>query len=337
MKNQTPKQKANGIYRPRISLHERGREKSLRIEFSIPKLIYNNNLDEVCEKDFETIIQTLQTRLMDFAVMASPVALKNASVSVFHPSKNVLLSEGYAAHGVIKELQKSNLTKRLDLNKSDFRNDGESMQCYAASHSLVIYDKIPDLRKPKKRAIDKEQTPIQGFLFNQLNSFHKQPEVLRIEMRITDKRKMNAILEKHGFPKNPAFQNVFKESLCLALVYTYWNDLIVQPNLFLFSLANTPKQILKNLIRAYPDMKPKESIYLVGLDMLAKSDDGIRELRGYIERMGSGRTWQRISKDMKKINKAQNPLHCHGWIKQAEKQIRAYKPIRINNLLCKET
>lgn len=336
VKNQTPRQKEDGTYRPRISLHERGKEKSLRIEFSIPKLMYNNNLDEVCEKDFETVVRTLQTRLMDFAVMVSPTAIKDASASVFHPSKNILLSEGYTAHGVIKELQKSNLTKRMDLNKSDFRNDGESMQCYTASHSLAIYDKIPDLKKPAKRAIDKEQTAIQGFLFSQLNSFQNPVEILRVEVRITDKRKMNTLLAKHGFPQYPTFQDIFREDICLSLVYAYWNDLIIQPNLFLFSLANTPKQALKNLIQAYPTIKPKEATYLVGLDMLAKSDDGIRELRGYLEKQGSVRGWFRVAKDMKKLNKAQNPLHCHGWIKQAEKQLLAYKPIRVNDLLCKE-
>lgn len=336
VKNQTLKQKDDGIYRPRIRINERGLDKSLQIEFSIPKLIYNNNVDEVCEKDFEMIIRTLQTRLMDFAVMVSPAALRNATVSAFHPSKNILLSDGYTAHGVIKELQKSNFTKRMDLNKSDFRNDGESMQCYTASHSLVIYDKMPDLKKPAKRAIDKERTAIQSFLFGQLNSTRKQTEILRVEVRVTNKRKMNALLTKHGFQQYPTFQEVFKESLCLTLVYAYWNELIVQPNLFLFGFSNTPKQTLKNLIKAYPDIKPKESIYLTGLAMLAKDEDGIRELRGYIEGMGSGQSWSRTAKDLKRLNKSQNPLHCHAWIKQAENQIKDYKPLKIDDLICKE-
>ena len=336
VKNQTAKQKGDGVYRPRIRINERGREKSLQIEFSVPKLIYSNNLDEVCERDFEMIIQTLQTRLMDFAVMVSHATLRNASVSVFHPSKNILLSDGYTAQGVIKELQKSNLTKRMDLDKSNYRNVGESMQCYTASHSLVIYDKIPDLKKPSKRAIDKDQTPVQGFLFGQLSGLQKQTEVLRIEVRITNKRKMNALLSKHGFPQHPSFQDIFREDLCLTFVYAYWNDLIIQPNLFLFSLANKPKQMLKNLIKAYPDIKPKEIAYLIGLDVLAKDEDGIRELRGYLEKQGSERTWSRISKSIQKLNKAQNPLHCHNWIRQAESQIKDYKPLKINDLICKE-
>ena len=336
VKNKTAKQKEDGVYRPRLRINERGREKSLQIEFSIPKLIYNNNLDEVCEKDFETIIQTLQTRLMDFAVMVSPTALRNASVSVFHPSKNILLSDGYTAQGVIKELQKSNLTKRMDLDKSNYRNVGESMQCYTASHSLVIYDKVPDLKKPSKRAIDKEQTVVQGFLFNQLSGLQKQAEILRVEVRITNKRKMNTLLPKHGFPKQPSFQDIFKEDLCMTLVYAYWNDLIVQPNLFLFSLANKPKQMLKNLIQAYPKIKPKEIVHLIGLDVLAKDEDGIRELRGYLEKQGSERTWYRMTKNMQKLNKAQNPLYCHTWVKQAENQIKNYKPLKISDLICKE-
>ena len=171
VKNQTYNQKNDGIYRPRISIIKRGLAENLKIEFSIPKLIFGNNVDEVCEKDFENILETLQRRLKDFGVQIYIPYLRKAAVSVFHPSKNILLSGGYTASGVIKELKKINLTKKLDLNRDSFRNDGQSIQLYANCHSLVIYDKIQDLKKKSKRAIDKDQTHYQLSLFQQ---FHRQ-------------------------------------------------------------------------------------------------------------------------------------------------------------------
>lgn len=335
VKIQTHMQKHDGIYRPRISMIKRGRLELLRIEFSIPKLIFGNNVDEVCEKDFENVLETLQARLQDFGVFVFIPFLRKAAVSVFHPSKNILLSGGYTASGVIKELRKINLTKKLDLNRDSFRNDGESIQLYANSHSLVIYDKIKDLKKPKSRAIDKDHTPLQQSLFQELFNL-SQPEILRIEARLSKKVKMDAVLVKNGFSKNPTFEDIFKEILCQKIVASYWNELVIKDNLFLFSLSNNPKQILKGLMRNEPNIKSKEAVYLVGLGQLCKDEDGIRELRSELEKQATPRTWYRTANDIKKLSVAQSPTNCHSWINQIEAQIKDYKPLRFRDLQCKE-
>ena len=335
VKNQTFRQKNDGIYRPRIRVIKRGLLSLLQIEFSVPKLIFANNVDEVCEKDFENIIQTLQMRLRDFGIVTEKNALANASVSVFHPSKNILLSSGYTASGIIKEIRKVNLTKRMDLNRDSFRNDGQSIQLYTNSHSLVIYDKIRDLEKPQKRAIDKDQPLIQLSLFNQLDAINKQTEILRIEIRLCNKTKMNQILVKNGFSKNPTFEELFKTDLCKKIVYQYWNELITDRNLFLFSMDSNPKQVLRRLIQHYPLIKPKEAIYLIGLHQLSRDEDGIRELRNYVEKQSSQRTWYRTSKDLQKLNVGQKIKHCQGWVKQVNNQLMAFTPLKIHSLLCK--
>lgn len=333
VKNQTHTQKNDGVYRPRIRVIKRGISSSLQIEFSIPKLIFSNNVDEVCEKDFENILQTLQFRLRDFGIYIFTQQLKSASVSAFHPSKNILLSEGYTASGIIKELKKINLTKRMDLHRDSFRNDGQSLQFYTNSHSLVIYDKMQDLRKPKKRAIDKDQTPIQLTLFYELDQAKTKTEILRLEVRITKKIKINGLLTKLGYQKNPTFETIFNERLCQDIVNQYWNELVINQNLFLFDLTSNPKQIFKRLLRNNPNIKPKEAIYLIGLQQLCKDEDGIRELRGYVEQQASPRTWYRTAKDMETLNKGQSQNNCHSWIKQVDSQLKAFIPLKIHNLL----
>lgn len=333
VKNQTYSQKNDGVYRPRVRVIKRGISSSLQIEFSVPKLLFSNNVDEVCEKDFESILQTLQTRLRDFGIYIFAHQLKAAGVSTFHPSKNILLSGGYTASGVIKELRKINLTKRMDLHRDSFRNDGQSLQLYTNSHSLVIYDKMQDLRKPKKRAIDKDQTPIQFTLFHELEKTEIQTEILRLEVRITKKAKINSLLLKLGYQKNPTFETIFKEKLCQDLVSQYWNELVANQNLFLFDLTSNPKQILKRLIQNNPSIKPKEAIYLTGLQELCKDEDGIRELRGYVEQQASSRTWYRTAKDMGRLNKGQKQYRCHSWLKQVDSQLKTFTPLKIHNLI----
>ena len=129
---------------------------------------------------------------------------------------------------------------------------------------------------------------------------------------------MNDVLVKNGFEKNPTFEQVFKEKVCQKIVSAYWNELVVKDNLFLFSLSNNPKEVLKKLIQSYSAIKPKEAIYLVGLDQLCKDQDGIRELRGKLEKQAKIRTWYRIASDMRKLNSIQEPTYCHSWIGQVK-------------------
>src|SRR3989339_686244 len=63
----------NGIYKPRLTLTNRfnhtGRwEPSLKVELSLPKLLFGNNFDELQDCDFEPITNKLQQRLKEMGV-----------------------------------------------------------------------------------------------------------------------------------------------------------------------------------------------------------------------------------------------------------------------------
>jgi len=333
---QLPTAKRNdGVYRPRVTVITRGKDRFLKIEFSIPKLIFENNVDEVTEKDFDKIINKLQLRLRDWGIIIKRKNLKASEVTAFHPSKNILLSDGYTSSGVIKELNKINLTRRMDLTKDTFRNEGQSLQFYTNSHSLVIYDKIADLKKPKSRAIDKEKTLKQTSLFDVLDK-EEHMEILRIEVRLSKKVKMNSLLQKLGYDKNPTFQDIFNEEICQKIVSTYWQDIIAEKHLFLFSLANSPTDILKKLMQKYPTMKPKELIYLIGLQQLSTDKAGIRDLRQIVMQNANDRTWYRITDGFKKLNGLQALSDCHSWLGQVKQQIEEFIPLKVHHLLCKE-
>lgn len=223
----------------------------------------------------------------------------------------------------------------MDLTKDTFRNEGQSLQFYTNSHSLVIYDKIADLKKPKSRAIDKEKTLKQTSLFDVLDK-EEHMEILRIEVRLSKKVKMNSLLQKLGYDKNPTFQDIFNEEICQKIVSTYWQDIIAEKHLFLFSLANSPTDILKKLMQKYPTMKPKELIYLIGLQQLSTDKAGIRDLRQIVMQNANDRTWYRITDGFKKLNGLQALSDCHSWLGQVKQQIEEFIPLKVHHLLCKE-
>ena len=69
VQNPTKEDERYGIYKPRLTLIRRwdGTKGiiTLKIEFSIPKLLFGNNFDELSDNDFSDTIKRLRERLLD--------------------------------------------------------------------------------------------------------------------------------------------------------------------------------------------------------------------------------------------------------------------------------
>ena len=336
VKNPSARDKNAGIYQPRLTgvkrwTHGQSFQSVLKVEFSVPKLLYGNNLEEVDDMDFPQVIELLRSRLFRMGVVISVEDLQNAPVTVFHPSKNIVLSDGYTSSLILKELSKINLNQKFDLSKTSFRNDGQSLQGYTIAHSVVFYDKIADLAQSKKRAIDKDQTTQQLSLFTQIKLERPSLEILRLEIRITQKQKINSTLHKLGLPINPTFKQLFKKEICQKIVQSYWETLIKGENLFLFDLSVSPKQLLRKLIKQ-GKIKPKEIIYLVGLAQLCRDEGGVRDLRRLLKKSVSQRGWYRFSEGIKSLNAVMSGKVLHGWVNQIDSALHTFKSLRLKDL-----
>ncbi len=233
VKNPTPSQLASGSYFPRLTGYNRGGvAPTLKIEFSAPKLLYKNNLDELENSDFEKVVEVLRARLKTMGLQVFTHDIENATVAAVHYSKNIEINDGYTAQYVIGELSKINLNKRFDLTRVRYMNNGQSICAYSKAHSFVIYDKIADLQKGQKRAIDKDQTQYQPNLFDGLKG---SQEILRLEVRLSEKRKMNALFKQFGFKENPTFKDVFLSARSKKVVGHYWDTMIAGESLVLFT------------------------------------------------------------------------------------------------------
>jgi len=328
-----PRGLKDGIYRPRLTGIKRmigagHMSWFVRIEFSVAKLLFGNNLQEVSENDFQQVIDLLSNRLQETGILIHKTDIINSVVATVHPSKNIVLSEGYAASLVSKELSKININKKFDLTKTTFMNDGQSLQGYTIAHSVVFYDKIADLTKGKRRAVDKDQMPDQLSLFAAIKKENPSLEILRFEVRICRKQKLDAVLRKLGFQPNATFKDIFKRDICQKIVKYYWDTLVKGENLFLFGLTQTPKRLLKEILRHEDKIKPKEAIFLVGLHTLCRDDKGIRELRLILEKYTKQRNWYRFGDSIKRLNHLQDKRAVFGWVRQVESAIDRFEPIR---------
>jgi hypothetical protein len=327
--NATPDERKQGIYKPRLTIRRRYQIGSvtipLKIEFSVPKLLFGNNVDELAETDFVAIIPRLMRVIQTMGVYVTADALRRASVSALHVAKNIPLSSGYTASYVIRELSKVNLTRKLDLSQTDFRNEGKSLQYYAVSHSFVMYDKISDLNQSKGRAIDKEQLPQQFSLFEELRE--DRIELLRMEVRLSNRTKLKSVLGSLGYTEDPTFTSVFKNEIWKRVLQKYWQDLIASRNLFLFEKIGTAQATLRTMLQGNPALKPKQAIYLTGLQILAK-ELGVRELRKMLEEQGKDRTWLRISSDLRDLSEQARDSVLHEYVRDIEECLSRFEPYR---------
>jgi hypothetical protein len=326
--NPTAEDRKKDIYKPRLTLIKRGLNFFLKIEFSAPKLLFNNNLDELEESDFNNVVNTLRDKLKDMGVWVWTKAIQEAEILSFHPSKNIILSNRQTANLVIRELRKADFSKRFDLDEKEYRNGCEVMQFYTKSHSLVIYDKINDLTKRPKRAIDKDQTIYQLSLFDFVKEERKELEIIRIEIRLSEKRKMNEILEEAKHKPNPLLKDIFKKDLCQKIVNLYWNEFF-NKNLFLYAINKNPQEVLKIILMKNPKMKITTAIKLVGFYQLCKDEEGMKGFRQVVDSYKPKTNWLAVKRDLKTFQDEIFNYPTFDFMKEIRTQLKNFNSFKI--------
>lgn len=327
--NPTVEDKKNGIYKPRATLIKRGIPILLKLEFSAPKIIFGNNVDEIEESDFDLMLGLLEEKLLSMGIKTNKDCLKKSEIISFHPSKNIVIKGGYTSNFVIKELNKIDLDKRFDFDEKVYRNNGQVLQLYTNSSSLAIYDKMADLKKPAKRAIDKEQTIKQSSLFDTLSS--ERTELLRIEVRLSKKRKMNEILSQLSENKNPTLEEIFKKDLCKKIIKMYW-DKFFSKNHFIFNVDSDAQAILQVILCNFPKIKIHQAYKLIGIFTLCRSPDGIKGLRNILERQYPKSNWFKIKKEFEVFENKIFTSHIWEFIKEIQIQINIFNSFKFKKL-----
>ncbi|MCD6225464.1 hypothetical protein J7J95_00050 [bacterium] len=327
--NPTTTELKNGIYKPRLSVTKRISNNrfqvTLKIEFSIPKLIFNNNFDEVVDDNFGLVISTLQEKLKEMGVLVFTSCLTTAPVSAIHYSKNILLTDGSTPYMYLKEFSKANLNQRLDLNQTDFRNEGHSLKFRTNSFEVVFYDKLKDLQKAKiseKRTIEHDNA-IQLNLFEKLQT-RKPLEVLRMEVRLNRGQKIRQIFGKLGIKAEPIFREIFKKEISQAILLFYFQQLKNSYPPILGYKPKSNKELLAELIINNPKLKLRQINQVLGFKN-AVDELGIREYREMIKKFGKA-NWYRLYKFIKKIRFSQVSFPAFTKLEQA---LTEFKPVKL--------
>jgi len=328
IRNPTKQELETGNSYPRLTGYKRFQDYFIRIEFSCPKLLYKNNLDELVDGDFKQMVITLQKRLQEMEAYIDLEVLENAKVSAVHYSKNVLLQSGYTTRYVISELSKANKRKSFDNTTFRFENDGLSLQVYSKAHSFVIYDKIADINKTEKRAIDRDRTEYQATLFDELN---QKQEIIRFEVRLSEYKKMVSVFKNYGIKKSFVFKDLFSSEISQNIVFGYWQTLL-KNSMSCYLPITTPKELLNLVILSYPKQKSLKQIQLVGLLLLASDGNGLPELRAILSKNQDKRSWYKLMETVKDSSEKIQQIKPREWIYQIESDLKTYAPLLLKNI-----
>lgn len=326
--NPTPNELKQGIYKPRLTITKRinklrNFEIMLKIEFSAPKLLFGNNFDELEDSDFGKVVGILQAKLKDMGVWVWEHNLVNAPVSNIHYSKNIPLTDYSIPYTYLEKLSRANINQHLDVNQTDFRNEGHSVKYRANSFEVVFYDKLKDLVKAKvseKRAEEKDNQ-IQLNLLDDV-TFKKPFEVLRMEVRLNKKQKLIQILKKIGFEEEPTFQALFKKDIAQKILLHYLSEIEAGfPAILRYE--SEPKDFMSEFVINNPQVGLKKALQMFGLKVLFDTL-GVREFREITKQYGR-ENWYRLNKELKGFAYPEKP-DSFTFLRNA---VTEFKPLKM--------
>jgi hypothetical protein len=305
----------------------------LTVEFSAPKILFNNNVDEIEEKDFDNLISTLQSRLQEMGIDTTYEAIKKSKVYKLDFSKNILLTNYETVSNATRTIKRFDIPKRLKIYNDRFQNEGHALRIYNTQQQIVIYDKVKDSFKNKDEAEDKVKTSYQQKLLKTIQSHRNPIEILRLEVRILNKRKLNSLLQSLGYAQNPTLKDIFKRDIAQVVLKHYWKLITPDQTLFLLHYIdeNSFKQVLTYLNKHKINKRLIEAAGITYF-MHHSKEYGVRdlELTSYIN--FSTRTWLRNEHYFELINEIVKTTSKANFLEDVNKSLEVFEPFKISNL-----
>lgn len=307
--NPTKLEMKMGIYKPRLTLTKRLKSSGsyeiiLKIEYSVPKLLFGNNFDELDESDIIKATEKLEDILNQMGVYTTIKDIENARIGAIHYSKNIPLTDYTSPSMYLHELSKLNMNKKLDVNQTDFRNGGHSLKYRTNKREIVFYDKMKDLQQAQfseKRA-EENDNAIQLNLFSE-RKMQKQLGVLRMEVRLGDMSNIRKSLLDAGVQADVVYKDLCRLSVAKAILQSYWKQ-IRNSYIPVFSAQDMkPEDYFIMLIRNNSQVSKMRLLSYVGIRAIVETI-GTHDLKNILQSFGF-KGWSRLVKDMKDIKISQ--------------------------------
>jgi arsenate reductase-like glutaredoxin family protein len=231
---------------------------------------------------------------------------------------------------ILKELDKIDISARLDQTTKDFKNKGQRLSYHANSFEVCFYDKRKELEQYKK--FGAKRTDEDGSMqLELLDRMAFDPlEVFRIEYRLNTKRKIKAEFAKRKIDTDLKFESVFKKDISKKLLIGIWQ---VFEDKFDYTLHNTndPIALLEGVFKSKSDVSLLNALAAsMGFYIASSGDGGMKRFRDCIEKYSDLRSWHRIKDQLKGIKLSPSKTKLEMLL-QITKQLEQFEPTKLKN------
>lgn len=318
-----------GNYKPRLSVTKRfvgfgQMDISMKIEFSVPKLLFGNNFDELVDSDFDQIITKLVSSLKEMGVLVFSKVLMSAPISSIHYSKNIPLTDYTTPYTYIRQLSKVSYNGIMDFSQTDYFNGGSGIKTHSNSFELAFYDKVRDLQRSKispKRSFE-SNSRLQLNLFEDIKKTNPF-EVLRMEVRLNSRAKIKQILKNCQLEIEPTFSQLFSQLVSQKVLNFYIDQTEKGYPQLLKRPWNGPEKFLFDFLNSHPEKSFGTALKYTGMRGLLETMS-LQELK-QVMKNHSPNFWYSIQKDMKTIK----PSVDTDVFRLLRATIDDYKPLRL--------
>jgi len=343
VQNATTKEHKLGIYKPRLTITHRKiidnranmagidthSSIALKIEFSAPKLLLGNNLEELQNKDFDRMITKLHERMLNMGVEIDQGYLKHAPVIAIHYAKNISLKDGSTPFHFISKIKQSYIPSRMDSNLTHYRNAGSGFKIHCNSHEIVFYDKLYDLHQSHistKRSIDRDNS-FDLKILDGIRTKKRKFEILRMEVRLNKRSKIKQLLSSINIKSDLTLRKLFKPAIAQKVLLHYVNQLECKRPALLELDHVSDKALLSTLVVHNPMLTPKQILQFFGFKKILETMTA-EELKMILGKKHN-RSWTRLLSDIQHI---QLPI-TNSPFTIIKEQIQKYQPIKIRKTL----
>jgi hypothetical protein len=229
--------------------------------------------------------------------------LRAARASAVHYSKNIAFTNYTTCSMVIRELALIDLGRRLDLSRTDYRDEGHAIRYHANSYEVTFYDKLKDLEQSRiseKRAIERDYGA-QMHLFGDRGTRPKELQVLRMEVRLGNRARIMKLLKRIEPGTEPTFKALFNVSIAKAVLMQFWTQLRAQLPMIEGARDGRPEDLLVSLAAAASGRaRPRTLLQQLGCLTLVASV-GFRGAGAILSRHCSARSWERYKRQIKAL------------------------------------
>ena len=312
----------------------------LKLTFSVPKLLYKNSLQEVTEKDWPIVVDTLKRKLYGAGIAISEQAIVSAPVSAVHVAKNIVLPRDIRMQDILAEISLTDISKVFDVTKKEVKNGGRWLHIYSGTTERVFYDKVLDAMRPKNKRKDKTQIDYERKIIEKYGL--QKREVYRYEYRITKgqtvKRDVNPLLGQKDLRAVVTFKDLFRPGLCKKLLLKSWADLVGRPEnqLALLGSSKDAMSLLQHILSNAKELgetghSMNKALTSYGLARSVR-EYGVKEVRRAVETEWSAKHSDRLTKKLKLASKLVEGLAYSNAIEHIDQMLQEYEVLTLDKL-----